>query len=152
VEEAKDELRLQLLDEVVRRNPVPLPTSLIERFIEQIQEETRRRLVLARKMGKGGDKITQQVVREAARAEVVRTLSHDLVLNAIGEKEQVEITDAELEKRLSEMAQRAEKSVPRLKAEIQKEDQNFDKMRGEMRAEKTLDLLLSRAKIKEPSP
>jgi hypothetical protein len=46
------------------------------------------------------------------------------------------------------MAQSREKSVARLKAELQKEGR-LDAVRHQVREEKTLDLLLSRAKINE---
>jgi hypothetical protein len=46
------------------------------------------------------------------------------------------------------MAQSREKSVARLKAELQKEGR-LDAVRHQVREEKTLDLLLSRAKISE---
>jgi FKBP-type peptidyl-prolyl cis-trans isomerase (trigger factor) len=58
------------------------------------------------------------------------------------------VTDADLEKRLAEMAQSRDKSVPRLKAELQK-DGRLDAVKHQLREEKTLDLVLSRAKITE---
>ena len=57
----------------------------------------------------------------------------------------------DVEKRLSEMAQARDKSVARLKAEMQKEGR-LDGLRHQIREEKTLDLLLSRAKINEKAP
>jgi len=70
------------------------------------------------------------------------------LIDAIAEKEKVEVSDADLEKKLAEMAQARDKSVPRLKAELQKEGR-LDALRHQLREEKTLDLLLSRAKIIE---
>ena len=46
------------------------------------------------------------------------------------------------------MAQSRDKSVPRLKAELQKEGR-LDALKHQLREEKTLDLLLSRANITE---
>jgi trigger factor len=83
-------------------------------------------------------------MREAANDEVRAAF----LVDAIAEKEKVEISEADLEKRLAEMAQSREKSVARMKAELQKEGR-LDAVRHQLREEKTLDLLLSRAKINE---
>jgi FKBP-type peptidyl-prolyl cis-trans isomerase (trigger factor) len=69
-----------------------------------------------------------------------------LLIDAIATKEKVEVAEADLEKRLAEMAKAREMSVPRLKAELQKEGR-YDGVRHQLREEKTLDLLLSRANI-----
>ena len=58
----------------------------------------------------------------------------------------VEVTEADLEKRLAELARNQNKSVMRVKADLQKEGR-LESVRQQVREEKTLDLLLSRANI-----
>jgi len=77
-----------------------------------------------------------------------------LLLDAIATKEKIDVTDADMEKRLAEMARGRDQSVSRLKAELQKEGR-YELIRHQLREEKTLDLLLSRANItpkSEPTP
>ena len=47
------------------------------------------------------------------------------------------------------MAQEQDKSVARLKAELQREDQGLQQLRGQLRLEMALDVLESKAKITE---
>ena len=63
----------------------------------------------------------------------------------------VEVTEADLEKHLSELAKERDKSVARLKAEMQREDNNLQQLRGQLRLEMALDVLESKAKVNQES-
>jgi trigger factor len=152
-EEAKDEARMAVLDEVVRRNPVPLPPSLIKRLSEQIFDMQRQRALIAA-LQEGKDVRQEGVLdeaklREEAHGEAVRNLSKEFILMTVAEKESVEVTQADVEKRLAELARQSDKSVGRVRAEMQKDDPQLEGLRSSLRLEKALDLLESRAKIVE---
>jgi FKBP-type peptidyl-prolyl cis-trans isomerase (trigger factor) len=79
----------------------------------------------------------------------VRNLSIEFVMMALADKEKVEVTESDVEKHLAELAKERDKSVARLKAELGREDQGLQQLRGQLRLEKALDLLESKAKIKK---
>jgi trigger factor len=144
---AKSELKEQLVKELLKRNQFAVAPALVERQLDNMLQRAKLQLAL-----RGIDPRTAQLdeqrmrddMREAANDEVRAAF----LVDAIAEKEKVEVSEADLEKRLAEMAQSREKSVARLKAELQKEGR-LDAVRHQVREEKTLDLLLSRAKISE---
>jgi trigger factor len=144
---AKGELKEQLVKELLKRNQFAVAPALVERQLDNMMQRAKLQLAL-----RGIDPRTAQLdeqrmrddMREAANDEVRAAF----LVDAIAEKEKVEVAEADLEKRLAEMAQSREKSVARLKAELQKEGR-LDAVRHQVREEKTLDLLLSRAKINE---
>lgn len=151
--EAKEELRGKLMEELVKRNPVHLPPSLLGRVAESLLEPHRRRAVLdAVRAGRDPQAVDINELRKLAAEEAMRTLSVEFVLLAVAEKESVEVNEAEVEKRLSELARQTEKSVSRLKAELQKEDQGLMNLRTQLRLEKALDLIESKAVIKDEAP
>jgi trigger factor len=92
--------------------------------------------------------IDNQRMRDELREEANDEVRAAFLVDAIATKEKVEVADADFEKKLAEMATTRQMSVPKLKAELQKENR-LETIRYQLREEKTLDLLLSRAKIKE---
>lgn len=140
------QLRQELLKEIVRKNPFQVAPSLVERRSESMVERARYSLALdgidLRKTAVDENRLKDQM-RPAAEEEV----RAQFLLEAIADKEKVELSDADLEKRLAEMARARQTSVARLKAELQKEER-IEFLRRQLREEKTLDLLLSRANIK----
>lgn len=152
-EEAKDEARMALLDKVVERNPVPLPPSLVKRFTDQFYDRQRQMAFIAAYQS-GKDPRQEGVVdeaklREEAAAEATKALSREFLLMNIAEKEKLDVTQADVEKRLAELARQQDKSVGRVRAEMQKDDPQLEGLRQNLRLEKALDLLESRAKIVE---
>lgn len=157
-EEARHEARLALVDELLKRNPVPLPSGLVQRLMRQLLESQQGQLQLYQKILADRKKEdpeakfeapTPEQVAQAAHAEAVRNLSIEFVMMGLADQEKVELTDADVEKHLAEMAKERDKSVARLKAELQREDNNLQQLRGQLRLEKALDLLESKAQITE---
>lgn len=164
-EEAKHEMRIALVEELIKRNTVPLPPNLIHRLARNLLENPRGRMQLQIRLMKERRKEipegaplepekmfappTPEELAQAAQAEAVRNLSIELVMMALADQEKVEVTEADLEKHLAELAKERDKSVARLKAELQREDNGFQQLRSQLRLEKALDLLESKAHIKK---
>lgn len=155
-EEARHEMRLALVEELLKRNPVPVPPMLASKLARSLLENQRGRMQLEIKIFQDRKKedpnATYQPAKpeqlaEAAHAEAVRNVSIELVMMALADKEKVEITDADVEKHLAELSKEREKSVARLKAELQREDPNLAQLRAQLRLEKALDVLESKAQI-----
>ncbi len=157
-EEAKHQMRLALVEELLRRNQVPLPSMLVQRLAQNLLENQRSRMQLELRIFQENRKndpnaqfaaSTQEQLAQAAHAEAVRNLSIEFVMMALADQEKVEVTEADLEKHLSELAKERDKSVARLKAEMQREDPNLQQLRGQLRLEMALDVLESKAKISQ---
>jgi trigger factor len=71
-----------------------------------------------------------------------------MVLEAIGIKENVEVSDAEIEGQVAEAARQKNVPVARLRAEWQR-DGKLDNVRWSLRQEKVLDFLVEKAAITE---
>jgi trigger factor len=69
------------------------------------------------------------------------------ILSRIADEEKIEVQDAEIDGRIEAMAVRYNMSAGRFRAEIEKRD-GMDKLRSDIRAEKTLDVLLQGARAK----
>jgi trigger factor len=142
---AKGELREQLVKEILKKNSFVVAPALVERQLDVMLQRAKLGMAM-RGIDVRNAMLDEQRLRDELREEANDEVRGLLLLDAIAEKEKVQASEADLEKRLAEMAQAREKSVARLKADLQKEGR-LESIRHQVREEKTLDLLLSRAKI-----
>jgi trigger factor len=144
-EDRKNELKQALVKELLKRNPFAVAPALVERQLDAMLQRAKLGMAI-----QGVDvknlNLDEQRVRDELREQANDEVRAAFLIDAIGTKESVEVSEADMEKRLTEMAKIRDKSVARLKAELQKEGR-LDGIKHSLREEKTLDLLLTRAKI-----
>lgn len=144
---AREELKGDLVKELLKRNSFVVAPALVERQLDAMIQRTRLGMAM-RGIDYRSAGLDEQRMRDELRESANDEVRAAFLIDAIADKEKVAVSDAELEKKLAELAQARDKSVPRLKAELQKEGR-LDALKHQLREEKTLDLLLSRAKINE---
>jgi|YNPNPStandDraft_1061719.scaffolds.fasta_scaffold20234_1 trigger factor len=135
----------RLLDRIIERNPVEPPSILVEERHRQLMEEARQRFQARGLLVAKGTEEYERLDADL-RALAEKQVLKDLMVDAIAKKENIEVTDQEVEERLKTMAERSGQSVDRLKGELQRGN-GLERLKRSMRDEKTLDFLLSRAKI-----
>lgn len=151
-ERAREEGKRLMLREIVKRNKVPVVPAMVDRYIDQ-----RLRMQKAM-MGMNPDEATDfdAMLKEQMREEAAETVTSGMMIEAIGKKEQVEISDEEVDKRLEELAQSRNQSLAKVKADFQKKG-DLDALKRRMTEEKVLDLLVSKGNLiledyREPEP
>ncbi len=146
---AKVEVRRDLVKEILKKNPFPVAASLVDRQLDALVQRAKMQMMMRgidpRALEAQG-KLDSQRMRDDLREDATNEVRAAFLVDAIATLEKVEVSDADYEKKLAEMAEARQKSVPKLKAELQKEGR-LDAVRYQLREEKTLDLLMSRAKI-----
>lgn len=146
-QQIQQELKQELIKELLKRNSFVVAPALVERQLDVMVQRAKLGMAM-RGVDVRNMNLDEQRLRDDLREQANDEVRAAFLVDAIAEKEKVQVADAELEKKLAEMAAAREKSVPRLKAELQKEGR-LDALKHQIREEKTLDLLLSRAKITE---
>jgi trigger factor len=152
LEDAQDETRKQALRELVKRNPIPVAASLVERTVESTFARFQR--MLGGQGAAGGMKLDDGL-RESLRPGALDEVRGQLLLEAVADQEQLEVADADLDARIALIAKHGDqtKSAGKLKTEMER-DGRLDNLRFQLRQEKTLDLLVAKGKVteKEPDP
>ena len=146
-EVARGELKQELIKELLKRNSFVVAPALVERQLDAMLHRAKIGMAM-RGVDVKNMNLDEQRLRDELRESANDEVRAAFLIDAIADKEKIEVSEAEMEKKLAEMAQSRDKSVPRLKAELQKEGR-LDGLKHQIREEKTLDLLLSRAKITE---
>lgn len=147
-ERSKSQVRLDLVKELVSRNAFEVPPNLVERHLDSLVSRARMFMQM-RGIDKNGFTSIEERIRNDLRGTAIHDVRATFLLEAIADKEKIETTDAEVEKKLAELAQSRETSVARLKAELQKEGR-LGLLRHQIREEKTVSYLLGKAKLSGP--
>ena len=143
----EDEVRKEALAELVKRNPIPVAASLVERAIDS--KWHRLRSMLGMQPGDGGDLDSE--LREKLRASALDEVRGQLLLDAVATKEGIEVPETEVDERVTRLARGQNQAPGRLRQEMDR-DGRLDSIRFQLRQQKTLDLLVKHAEVTEREP
>jgi trigger factor len=143
--EADRALRGDLLADLAKRVPFAVPEALIEQELDRRVEEFARRLVEQqvdpRKAG-----IDWNQFRSAQRDAAAESVKAMAVLDEIARREPVVVTEEDLAQEIARFAERSGRTPDAVRAQVEK-DNGLGRLRGGLRREKTVDLLLANAAI-----
>jgi trigger factor len=143
-EASENALAEQLVVELVRANPIPVPPSLVERQMRVTEQEILQR---ARSQGNQASGIGDEL-REKVRADSELKVAAGLLMAEVAKKEALQIGDAEIEEGLKELAEQTGKNVAKLRVEY-REPQKREMLIGMILENKVLDIIQAKAKIEE---
>jgi len=142
---AEREDRAELMKQLAARLPFEAPASMVDREVDRRLEEFARRLV-----DQNIDPRQANVDWEALRnsqLEVAREgIAAALVLDEIGRREHVEVSEAEVDREVERYAERSGRTAAAVRAALEKEG-GLSRVHAGLRREKTVDFVLSRATI-----
>jgi len=143
-EASENNLAEQLVVDLVKVNPIPVPPSLVERQMRLTEQEILNR---ARTQGNQATGLGDEL-REKVRADSEMKVAAGLLMAEVAKKEALTIGDAEIEKGLEELAEQTGKNVAKLRAEY-REPQKREMLIGMILENKVLDIIQAKAKIEE---
>jgi trigger factor len=139
---AESLLREQVIDRLIDMNPVPVPPSLIERQHQQMLEEL---FQFQQMLGRALPFDEAMHAEMQQRAE--RKIRAGLLLGAIADQQKIDVSEADLDAKLRELAEASGKHIAKVKAEYQGERR--EGLRSQILQNKLLEYLLSQATITE---
>lgn len=146
-DEAERDARRRLVATLLERNPFEAAPSMIAREVSAQVDATKRQL------SQQGMKLANIGTTEADLARRIRpqalfNVKAYLLLDAIGKAESIEISDEDFEAELVKMAEEGGQNLARMRAQMEKSGQ-LVLVRAQMREERILDLLMSKAEVTE---
>ena len=140
-EESERDVRQQLEKALIAGNPFEAPPALVSRMAEV---ELR---ALARQIAQAGiDPRSLSIDPQKLRAGAEYRIKAELLLEAVAEKEQLEVSDEELEAHLAKVAAETEQPLARVKAELGRSEQR-EGLKFRLLEDKALAFLRSKASI-----
>lgn len=145
----RGELVGQIVKALVKSNEFPIAKSLVERYAQSMVEQFKAQLSMMgidpANAGMDDLKMLKDAMPEAeeqARASVL--------LGAIAERESIEVSDADVQKKVAELAASRQENAKKLRADLERSGR-IQSLRRQIQDDKTLDMLLSQAKITDIS-
>lgn len=143
IKEAKEETKkLKIKDEILRqlreKHPIQLPESLVEQKQNLLREELKREL----------EKRNYPYLRtfeEGIKSRAEQAVHDEIILEKIAEAEKIEVSEEEIEKQIRELAERTGQDYEKLRDMIG--EKGFQNLQTRTKIDKTLDFLMSNAKI-----
>lgn len=145
--EAEREARLRLVKDILERNDFEPAPSMIDREVAAQVDMYRRQLA---QQGLDFDAIgtTPVAMSDQMRPQASFNVKAFLLLDAIGKKEDIDVSDEELGEEIKEIATERNQNPERLKAQMEK-SQEIILIRAQMREERILDFLMEKSKVTE---
>ena len=128
--------RDKMLDELVAKYQFPVPETFVQ---QQIDARLERGLRALAQQGMSSDAMRQLDfgrLREAQRDQAVTEVKVSLILDAVAEREHIEVTDEDMERELLMLSIQSREPLETLRKRL-KEDGSLDRIREQMRREKT---------------
>jgi trigger factor len=141
-ERVQREARDQVLDVVAAKNDLPTVPALVDRNVDRRLELQKMLMGLSPETAG----LDEESLKEALRGDAADAVKKALLLGAIAKKEKVEVQEADVEKKLSQIASARNQNVARVRSEYEKEGMMVS-LRERILEDKTLDLLMSKANI-----
>jgi trigger factor len=148
--QSKREMETQIIDLLLERNEFDVPESMVESRIDGVLNQSLQSLVAA---GVDARKLPapSEAQRDHIRPSAIKTVKGGLLLKAISEQEQLEITDEEFQAGMEERAQQLGVSPDFLKDEFEKGNITGD-FRATLLQDKVYKFLQEQAEITEEEP
>ncbi len=141
----ESETRDEILDLLIERNPVDLPPSLVENYLDSTIEEMKRR---NQYMGRETSAEDEAKYREIGRPSAEKALRGMLLLEAIQKAEKIEPEAEEIEEQIIETATANHFDPEQYKAYLM-QGNNMSRVVHEIVEKKAYDFLKSRAVFSE---
>lgn len=143
-EASDNQLAEQLVLELVKANPVPVPPSLVERQMRLTEQEILNR---ARSQGQRVTGLGEELRGKLVEDSEIKVRA-GLLMAEIAKKEGIQIGNEELENGMKELAEQTGQPLAKVKAQY-KDQKKREMLIGMILENKVLDIIESKAKIED---
>jgi trigger factor len=142
---AQEQMREKLLEWLEDNNEFELPESLVER---QLQIRVQRLIRDLARQGINPQRldVDWQKIREDQQQAAVRDVKGSLILEYVAQKENITVGDDEIEAEIDKISAETNRAREKVR-EVLSRDSGLERLRGQIRNKKTLDLLQEKAKV-----
>jgi trigger factor len=141
---AEHEVKEKIIEQLVTSNDFQVPESLVERQVDARLERGLRALAAQGMKTEDMRKLDFERLRAGQREAAVREVKASLILDKIAEQENIQVSDADVDKEITIIAVQAQQPADTIRARLTKEGA-LDRIRDRIRNEKALEFLLHRS-------
>lgn len=142
---AENNQKEEIIKKLIETHPFDVPSSMVERESRIMLNRRKRQMLQGGGSLDGFDEDGQRVELMPVATERVRA---GLILEAIGRKEDISVSDDELNRKIEDIASGLRESPEDIKRLYISKDGSLEGLRSEIFVEKTLDCLFSKAVLR----
>ena len=139
--------RADVLKKLAERVPFPVPSSLVDREIDRRLEEFARRLIDQRIDPRKAN-LDWAAFRQAQQEPATEAVGSALVLDEVARREDIGVSENEIDAELERYASRSGLTVPAVRAQLEQEG-SLERLAAGIRREKALARVMQQVKIVE---
>lgn len=138
-------MRMAMVEKLIEKNPIVAPEALVERQILSMMADTRWRMSMQGIDPDKGAKILPQY-HDLYKSDATRIVQTLLLMKRIGEKENISVSDEELNEHVRELAEKRGQSYESFLESLAKDDM-MENIRAELANKKVMDFIEEKANI-----
>lgn len=135
----------KIIDELLQRNQFEVPESLVEHQVDLRLERGLRALAAQGMKAEDMRKMDLNRLRAGQHEAAVREVKASLLLDRIAEKENIQVSDEEIDNEVLALAKQSGQSVESIRARLTS-DGAIERIRDRIRNDKALDFLYEKSK------
>jgi trigger factor len=145
--ENRGELFKQVLEHLIKKNSFELPEAMVERELDYlwrtVLQQLHQQRLTPEQVG-----ISEQDYRAKNREEAVRRIKGFLLFDSIAKQNHLEVQESEIDEKLTEIAKGYQQPMEAIK-KFYREQNLIRPLYNQLLEQKTLDFILTKAKISE---
>lgn len=145
--EIRNDMERQILEQLLKRTSLDVPESLVKSQAKEILNQLKLNRILQGEK-KEDVESKEKELEGQAESEAIRRVKFSFILQEIAQRENIQVSEEDLDKRIEAIAQRSGKGKDEIKQYLDREDL-IPGLRAELRDKKTVEFLLNQAKVEE---
>ncbi len=137
--ESENMFRQALADELIKRNDIDVPQSMLQKYLDAVVEDMKKR---------SEEKMDENMIRQQYKGLAVRNIKWILLRSQLIEQEQLKVSDDDIETHLQALVESKKMGEDELK-KIKDDKNRFEDYREQLLDDKVYTLLAGRAEITE---
>ncbi len=133
-EEAQEQLRHRLMDEVIKANNFEAPAHMVELYLDRLVEVARK---------ESTRRVDEKALREKLRPDAIWWVKWQLIRDQIAKTEGIQVSDEEVEQVVAELRQQKGGELREI------DERTRRRIKRDLLEQRVLDLLARHAKIKQ---
>ena len=146
--EADQELEKALMDQLVKHNKLDVPKGLVDRRIEEMLEQTNKKIEQMGQKAPEQDEKAKEKARKELEPEAKKQIQLAFLLDEIAKTQNVQVEDADLDKKFAEYAELYRQPAETVAQYYRGNEEALDHLKEVLRQEKTVDWIKAQADLK----
>ncbi|HZJ77080.1 MAG TPA: trigger factor [Oscillospiraceae bacterium] len=145
---AEQELRNSIIEHVCNNSDIEMPYALVERQIDNMLMDFGYSLQyqgIDMEYYLQATGMSEEDLREKMREDAVQVVKNELVIGKIGEQENIEVTDEEIDEQVEETANQFGQDIEKIRSSLG--EQGLKSIKESIIFRKTIDFLVENAKL-----